>query len=68
VFWSSQNFRSGFGAYPTSVWYVAVGIKGPGHEHDHLLVIPRLRIRGAVPPLRIRVYGGTWKNFSFIYS
>lgn len=57
VFPSAQNFRSDFGAYPASTWYIALGVKGSGHDHDHLLVMPELRIRGAVPPRRIRVYG-----------
>lgn len=64
MFSSSQNFRSCFGASTASTWYVALGVKGPGHEHDHLLVMPRLRIRGVVPPQRIRPYGVRGKTLA----
>jgi len=64
---SAQNFQSDFGAYPASTWYIALGVKGPGHDHDHLLIMPKLRIRGAVPPRRVRVCGLCGKT-SFIYN
>jgi hypothetical protein len=54
---SFSKFRNGFGAYPASTWFISVRVKGPGLEHDHLLLLQRLRICGAVPPRRICLYG-----------
>jgi hypothetical protein len=54
------------GAYPASTWYIALGVEGPGHDHDHLLVMPKLRIRGVVPPRRIRPYGVRGKSLAFL--
>lgn len=57
MFLSAQNFGSGFGAHAASTWFVAPGAKGPGHEHDHFILMPMLRMSRTVPPRRIRAYG-----------
>jgi hypothetical protein len=38
-------------------WALSQGVMGPGHEADHLQLVPRSRIRGSIHPLPIRLHG-----------
>jgi hypothetical protein len=52
-----HSVQTGPGAHPASFW-MDTGIKQPGHEAGHLPhLVPKLRMRGAIPPLPVRLYG-----------
>jgi hypothetical protein len=55
-----QNVQTSSGAHPASssiaTGVLSLGVKQLGFEADHLHLMPRLRMRGAIPPLLINVF------------
>jgi hypothetical protein len=49
---------------PSILW--AVGIEQSGHEVDHSHPMPRLRMSGAVSPLRLYAFM-VWTDITFLY-
>jgi hypothetical protein len=46
-------------AQPPIKWVLAIlfsGVKRPGRETDHFCLVPKLRMRGAIPPLTQRLH------------